>query len=125
MLGLSGNLCCHELYRVSKALKAELAEGQSGSLDAFLEVWHQTQEAMQTYLDAHKPLGTEQDENMNYTALLERFGRLCQAYDITAVEMFEHGRPLFKQNMEREQFRTLEELVEKYEFEQIVRLLND
>lgn len=126
LLGLSGNLCCHELYRASKALKSELAEGQSGrSLDAFLEVWHQTQEAMQTYLDAHKPLGTEQDENMNYTALLERFGRLCQAYDITAVEVFEHGRPLFKQNMEREQFRTLEELVEKYEFEQIVRLLND
>lgn len=71
--GISGNLCCNWLYRISSRLNSELAEGKCESLDEFSAAWDDTVKALTAYVSDNRTLSENQGENIPFLQKWEKF----------------------------------------------------
>lgn len=121
--GISGNLCCNRLCLCSDKLLGELHENRFDSLDEFLEVWYKTIEKLKQYL-IENPAHDTENKSANFTSSFNVFLELCKNYDISAVDCFHEHRKLFKNNMKKDEFQQLNEMINKYDFKAVCAIFN-
>lgn len=116
--GISGNLCCNKLCLCSDKLLGELHENRFDSLDEFLEVWRKTLDKLKEYL-IDNPVHDTENESADFEKSFKVFLELCRSYDISAVDCFSEHQKLFKNNMKKDEFRQLGEMVNRYDFKAV------
>lgn len=122
--GVSGNLCCHRLCRISSVLNSELAERSYGSLDEFMAVWDDTVKALSEYATKNRSSSEEHSENIPFSQKWRKFLSLCESCDISAADYFRENRDDFKRAFGRNDFKMIEENVQKYDFDAVVNNLD-
>lgn len=121
--GISGNLCCNRLCLCSDKLLGELHENKFYSLDEFLEIWYKTIEKLKQYL-IENPAHDTENKSADFKRLFNAFLELCKNYDISAVDCFYENRKLFKNNMKKDEFQQLDEMVNKYNFKAVCTIFD-
>lgn len=119
--GISGNLCCHSLCNVSALLNSELADGTYESLDEFSSVWNQTINSLKEYVSKNQSYTEKHGNSIRFSQIWEKFLSLCRNCDISAAEYFRENRDDFRRNFSKTDFKQLEENVQKYDFDAIVK----
>ncbi|MGN0553066.1 MAG: response regulator [Oscillospiraceae bacterium] len=119
--GVSGNLCCHSLCRASASLNSELADGTYESLDEFSAVWNETIRCLKDYASKNRILPENHSGSIPFPQLWQKFLSLCQNCDISAADYFRKNRDDFRRNFSKTDFKQLEENVQKYNFDAIVK----
>jgi len=116
VIGISGNMFCKRLYRVSGMLSDELKKGVSDSLDSFTEIWNDTFKELS---DCRSRLSEEEDISSgseDWQSLRESFVSLCEDFDVSAAELFVENMGVFAANMTSENFKQLKNAVSGYDF---------
>lgn len=114
--GISGNLCCQKLYRVSCILYEELKEEKADTFPAFKAVWKETINALRTYSRMHRQSDSSEKNQIPFSGIWEKFLSLCEAYDISASDYFDKNRSAFKTAFGKTEFIQLERAVRQYDF---------
>ncbi|MCM1530305.1 MAG: ATP-binding protein [Alistipes sp.] len=117
--GISGNLCCIRLCMCSEKLLRELHGNSFGSLGEFSDIWRFTVNELNKYFAENHIIENQADKN--FYEIFKKFLDLCSSYDITAVDVFQDNRNLFRKNMEKNNFNHLEKLVNCYNFKAVCR----
>lgn len=115
--GISGNLCCIKLCICSEKLLRELHKNRFDSLSEFADIWRFTIKELNKYLSENRII--ENWSDANFDEIFRKFLDLCNSYDITAVDIFQENRKLFRENTEKDSFNHLEKLVRCYDFKKI------
>lgn len=118
--GVSGNLRCMPLYEASQALLAELHSGRHDSDEKFYRAFEEAADEMQGFLKIND-IRDSAGEDIPFEEKLKKLLKLCGDYDISAAEYFGENRSAFRNNLDREKFRRVEELAERYDFAGIVK----
>ncbi|MGN0592171.1 MAG: response regulator [Ruminococcus sp.] len=116
IIGISGNLCCQKLYRISCVLNQELKEERADTLPAFHQIWKETIGVLQTYSALHSQTEKPATDEMPFSEVWKKFFALCEAYDIAAADYFDANRSAFKTAFEKAEFLQLERAVRRYDF---------
>lgn len=114
--GISGNMFCKRLYRISCCLSAELKQEQYDSLKEFTEVWNLT---FNTLTECHDRLAKKypsDDYKSDWKTLWESFISLSCEFDISAVDIFTENIQAFMANMNAGDFKKLKKAVMSYDF---------
>lgn len=117
--GISGNLCCIKLCICSEKIIHELHENRFDSLNEFTDIWTFTIKELEKYLSENNVI--ENQPEKCFYEIFQKFLDLCSSYDITAVDVFQENRNLFRKNTEKLHFERLEKLVNCYDFKSICR----
>ncbi len=114
--GISGNMFCKKLYRISCSLSAELKQERFDSLEEFTEVWDATFNELNLCHDSLAEKYPSDDYKSNWKSLWESFFSLACEFDISAVDIFTENIQSFMDNMNKEDFRKLRKAVLNYDF---------
>lgn len=120
VIGISGNMFCKRLYRVSGRLSDELKKGVSDSLGSFNEIWNDTFRELSA---CRKKLSAEEENgsaSADWKSLRESFNSLCEDFDVTAAELFAENIKIFEENMTSDSFAQLKNAVSGYDFPWII-----
>ncbi|MGN0696598.1 MAG: response regulator [Oscillospiraceae bacterium] len=118
--GVSGNLRCMPLYEASQALLADLHSGRQDSADEFYHAFEEAADEMQEFLKIND-IGCGTSDDIPFEEKLKKLLRLCGDLDISAAEYFDDNRSDFKNSLDKEKFRRVEELAGRYDFAGIVK----
>lgn len=116
VIGISGNLFCRRLYRISRDLSNELKLKISDSLDEFNRTWDETVRVLREYLDKLSEIEETPDSSTNWDSLREDFNVLCKEFDVYAAELFIENINVFKKKMKSERFEELKAAISSYDF---------
>lgn len=116
IMGISGNLCCQKLYRISCVLNQEIKEGRADTLTEFQQIWQETIDALKTYSEMHRQADQSVTDEIPFRQVWRKFISLCSAYDISAADYFDENRSAFKSAFEKTEFVQLEQAVRRYDF---------
>lgn len=116
IMGISGNLCCQKLYRISCVLNQEIKEGRADTLTEFQQIWKETIEALKTYSEMHIQADLSVTGEIPFGQVWRKFISLCSAYDISAADYFDENRSTFKTAFGKTEFVQLEQAVQRYDF---------
>ncbi|MCM1132314.1 MAG: response regulator [Ruminococcus flavefaciens] len=114
--GISGNMFCKKLYRISCTLSSELKQERSDSLDEFIEIWNLTVSTLKEYRDSLAEKYTVDEYKSDWNQVWKNFLVLSGEFDISAVDVFTENTQLFMDNMSTEEFRRLKKAVLNYDF---------
>lgn len=114
--GISGNMFCKKLYKISRSLSAELKQERFDSLEEFTEVWDETFNELNLCHDSLAEKYPSDDYKSNWKSLWESFFSLACEFDISAVDIFTENIQSFMDNMNTEDFRKLRKAVLNYDF---------
>ncbi len=114
--GISGNMFCKRLYRLSCSLSAELKQERYYSLKEFTEVWNLTFKALsECHINLSEKYPSD-DYKSDWKTLWESFFSLACEFDISAVDIFTENIQSFMANMNAEKFKKLKKYVLNYDF---------
>ncbi|MGN1481303.1 response regulator [Porcipelethomonas sp.] len=116
IMGISGNLCCQKLYRISCVLNQEIKEERADTLTEFQQIWKETIEALKTYSEMHIQDDHSVTGEISFPEVWRKFISLCSAYDISAADYFDENRSTFKTEFGKVDFIQLEQAVRRYDF---------
>lgn len=125
IIGISGNLFCEKLHRISRSLSDELKQSRADCLDEFTELWNTT---FKTLSDCSGKLSDKSETEtfvVDWKSLWENFILLCNEFDITAADVFSEHIGIFKANMEPGGFEQLKNAVFSYDFLWIIDNMED
>lgn len=114
--GISGNMFCKRLYRLSCSLSAELKQERYDSLREFTEVWNLTFSTLTEYHAKLAEKYSSDDYKSDWKTLWESFFSLACEFDISAVDIFTENMHSFMANMKADDFRRLKKSVLNYDF---------
>lgn len=116
VIGISGNMFCKRLYRVSCRLSDELKRGVSDSIGSFTKIWNDT---FKELYDCCKRLSEDEKANADqadWKSLRDNFNSLCEDFDVAAAELFAENMGVFEANMTSGSFEQLKNAVAAYDF---------
>ncbi|MGN1423631.1 MAG: response regulator [Oscillospiraceae bacterium] len=116
IMGVSGNLCCRELYNISCVLNSEISARRADSFPEFRRVWAETMEALKTYYETHTQTDRSAHGETPFAEVWRKFLSLCEEYDISAADYFDENRSAFRTAFEKTKFQQLEQAVRRYDF---------
>lgn len=114
--GISGNMFCRKLYKMSCALNDELKKECFGSIGEFTEIWDITVRTLEEYHDKLDEKYPSKVSTTDWKTLWNSFISLCYEFDISAVDIFTEHMQLFMANMGAEKFKQLKKAVLNYDF---------
>lgn len=114
--GISGNMFCKRLYRLSCSLSAELKQERYDSLKEFTQVWNLTFSTLSEYHDKLAEKYQSDNYKSDWKTLWESFFSLACEFDISAVDIFTENIQSFMANMKAEDFKRLKKSVLNYDF---------
>lgn len=114
--GISGNMFCRKLYKMSCALNDELKKECFGSIGEFTEIWDITVRTLEEYHDKLYEKYPSKASTTDWKTLWNSFISLCYEFDISAVDIFTEHMQLFMANMGAEKFKHLKKAVLNYDF---------
>lgn len=114
--GISGNMFCKKLYRISVSLSAELKQERCDSLEEFTGVWNTTFSELTQQYDILAEKYPTDDYKSDWKSLWDSFFSLASEFDITAVDIFTENIQSFTDNMNTKDFRKLRKAVLNYDF---------
>lgn len=114
--GISGNMFCKKLYRVSCNLSSELKQECSYSLEKFMEIWDITLNTLKEYHDRLIKKYPSCNYKSDWNTVWKNFLSLACEFDISAVDIFTENMQLFMENMDYNQFMQLKKAVLDYDF---------
>lgn len=117
--GISGNMFCKKLYRISCSLNAELRQERSESLEEFIAVWNETCSALKEWRDKLSADTSVQEKHENWETIRDNFASLCDDFDVAAADLFAENINIFMENISPEKFQWLKDAVFNYDFLQI------
>lgn len=114
--GISGNMFCRRLYKLSCELNNELKQECSESLDSFTEIWNTTFRTLEEYHDKLEKKYPTKENPTEWKTLWNSFIALCYEFDISAVDIFTEHMQSFMANMSAGKFKELKKAVLNYDF---------
>ncbi len=115
IIGVSGNLCCDKLSKVSSELKTELKNGTHDNLEEFMRISEATLSEMKDYLEAN-PIETSDENSGTIKEALTQILTLCNEFDISAVDILESNKNKFYTALPYETVQILESALQNYDF---------
>lgn len=120
IIGISGNMFCKRLYRISCALSGELKQGSSDSLESFTEIWNDTFKELSECREKLSDSEETVEKDVDWNELKKNFNRLCADFDVYASDVFSENISVFMKNMTRENFNKLKNAILNYDFPWII-----
>lgn len=120
IIGISGNMFCKRLYRISGTLSSELKQNASDSLEEFAEIWNDT---IKELSDCQKKIAPPEEpvkNEINWNDLKKNFNELCTDFDVYAADVFSENINAFMKNMTSENFTKLKNAILNYDFPWII-----
>ncbi|MDE7365581.1 MAG: response regulator [Ruminococcus sp.] len=114
--GISGNMFCHRLYKLSCELNSELRQEHFESLDEFTKIWNITVRTLEEYHNKLEKKYPAKENKTDWNTLWNSFISLCYEFDISAVDIFTEHIQSFIANMSAEKFKQLKKAVLNYDF---------
>lgn len=114
--GISGNMFCKRLYRLSCSLSAELRQERYNNLEEFTQVWNLTFSTLAEYHDRLAEKYQSDDYKSDWKTLWESFFSLACEFDISSVDIFTENIQSFMANMKADDFKRLKKSVLNYDF---------
>lgn len=114
--GISGNMFCKKLYRISVSLSSELKQERCDSLEEFTGIWNTTFSELTHHYDILAEKYPADDYKSDWKSLRESFFDLASEFDIAAVDIFTENIQSFTDNMNTNDFRKLRKAVLNYDF---------
>ena len=117
--GISGNMFCTKLCKVSATLSAELKQNSSASLERFSDIWDSTVSELAKLREELREKTGDSENSANpavWNDLREQFLSLSDDFDTAAVDLFTENLAVFENNMNTDKFRKLRKAVMNYDF---------
>lgn len=114
--GISGNMFCRRLYKLSCKLNSELRQEHSESLSEFTEIWGITFRTLKEHHDKLEKKYPAKEDKTDWNTLWKSFIALSYEFDISAVDIFTEHMQSFMANMSAEKFKQLKKAVLNYDF---------
>lgn len=116
IIGVSGNLCCGQLYNAALVLSSELKRERSDSMENFAQVWKRTVDELQECIDQLAPVYKTAGDNVDFADLWQEFKGLCFDFDTAAHSLFIKNMDTFGAYIAEEDFSKLKRAIDSYDF---------